>query len=48
MIVSELFADPVGALVSLGIVAVGLPIFYVVKKVEQVRKTAITKMAEHE
>lgn len=48
VIVSELFADPIGALVSLGIVAVGLPIFYVVKRVEQARKTAITKIAEHE
>lgn len=32
VIISELFSDPVGACASLGIVAIGLPIFYVVKK----------------
>ena len=32
VIISELFSDPVGAIASLSIVAIGLPIFYVVKK----------------
>lgn len=32
VIVSEIFSDPIGVTVSLGIVAVGLPIFYIVKQ----------------
>ena len=47
IVVSELFNDPAGVVLFLGIVAVGLPIFYYLKRKEKISRNKAIEINEN-